>query len=154
MVPLLIRGLLFKAREAVDRLREAGQPVGLLRPRLLRPFPTEAIAAALQGVAAVAVIDQNLSMGQGGVLHTELAAALYGRPDAPPVISSYIGGLGGRDITAEEFYQMVAETREAVASGARPEPRLLYTAAELREIRKLQAVAKVEREETFPGGKR
>jgi len=139
-----------KAREAVNRLREAGQRVGLLRPRLLRPFPAGPIAAALAGVQGVAVIDQNLSMGQGGVLHTELAAALYGRPDAPAVLASFVGGLGGREITPEEFYQMAAVTREAVAAGAAPPPRLLYTEAELREIRKLQAVAQAEREETSP----
>jgi pyruvate ferredoxin oxidoreductase alpha subunit len=139
-----------KAREAVDRLRDAGQAVGLVRPRLLRPFPADAIARALAGKQAVIVIDQNLSMGQGGVLHTELCASLYGKLDAPAVVTSFIGGLGGRDISAEEFYQMVSVTRDAIASGVVPEPRLLYTEAELREIRKLQAVALVEREETSP----
>jgi len=136
-----------KAREAVDRLREAGQPVGLVRPRLLRPLPVDAIAQALAGKQGVAVIDQNLSMGQGGILHTELTASLYGRSDTPPVICSFIGGLGGRDISAEEFYQMVAVTREAIETGSIPEPRLLYTDTELREVRKLQAIASVEREE-------
>ncbi len=139
-----------KAREAVDRLREAGQKVGLVRPRLLRPFPAELIARAVAGMQAVIVIDQNLSIGQGGVLHTELTASLYGKPAAPGIITSFIGGLGGRDISAEEFYQMVAVTREAVVSGEIPEPRLLYTAQELREVRKLQAIAMVEREETAP----
>ncbi len=139
-----------KAREAVDRLRDAGQRVGLLRPRLLRPFPAESIAVALQGVTAVAVIDQNLSMGQGGVLHTELAAALYGRPGAPRVLTSFIGGLGGREITAEEFYQIAEVTRRAAETGKTPPPRLLYTENELREIRKLQSVALVERDETTP----
>jgi pyruvate ferredoxin oxidoreductase alpha subunit len=139
-----------KGREAVDRLREAGQRVGLLRPRLLRPFPAAIIARLLQGKQAVIVIDQNLSIGQGGVLHTELTAALYGRAGAPAIITSFIGGLGGRDISAEEFYEMVAVTRQAVAAGDAPAPRMLYTEGELREIRKLQAIAMVEREETSP----
>ena len=139
-----------KAREAVDRLRDAGHRVGLLRPRLLRPYPADIIADALQGVQGVAVIDQNLSMGQGGVLHTELCAALYGRPQAPVVLASFIGGLGGREIAPEEFYQMAAVTREAVATGRTPPPRLLYTEDELREIRKLQSIALVERDETSP----
>ena len=141
-----------KAREAVDRLREAGQRVGLLRPRLLRPFPVDSIAKALQGVAGVAVIDQNLSMGKGGVLHTELAAGLYGRKDSPRVLTSFIGGLGGREIAPEEFYQIAEVTRRAVKTGQTPPPRLLYTEDELREIRKLQSVAMVERNETTPGG--
>ena len=40
--------------------------------------------------------------------------------------------------------------RQAVASGEVPPPRLLYTEAELREVRKLQAIAQVERDEIAP----
>ena len=137
-----------KAKEAVDRLREAGQQIGLVRPRLLRPFPAEIVAGLLAGKQGVIVIDQNLSMGQGGVLHTELTSSLYGKPEAPGIIISFIGGLGGRDISAEEFYEMVSITRKAIASGDTPKPRLLYTDTELREVRKLQAIAMVEQEET------
>jgi pyruvate ferredoxin oxidoreductase alpha subunit len=134
-----------KARDAVDRLRAAGQRVGLVRLRLLRPYPVAAIRAALVGKRAVAVIDQNLSMGKGGVLHTELASALYGFPDAPPILASFVGGLGGRDISAEEFYAMADEMQQAIAVGVVPEPRLLYTASELRQFRGLQAIAVAER---------
>jgi pyruvate ferredoxin oxidoreductase alpha subunit len=144
-----------KARDAVDRLREAGQRVGLLRPRLLRPYPSGYIADALAGARGVAVVDQNLSMGQGGVLYTELCAALYGLQSAAaqdaPVVTSFIGGLGGREIAPEEFFQMVHVTREAIDEGEAPPPRLLYTETELREIRKLQSVALAEREETSRG---
>ena len=136
-----------KARAAVDRLREAGQKVGLLRPRLLRPFPAGLFRGLLAGKAGVAVIDQNISMGMGGVLHSELAGALYGHSDMPPRLLSFIGGLGGRDISLEEFYEIAAVTRQAVETGQTPPPRLLYTEQELREMRKLQAVASVEREE-------
>ncbi|HJW82136.1 MAG TPA: hypothetical protein VJ396_07815 [Acidiferrobacterales bacterium] len=136
-----------KAKDAVDRLREAGEKVGLVRPRLLRPYPAEHIRRALAGKRAVAVIDQNLSMGKGGVLHSELASVLYGQKDAPPIIASFIGGLGGRDISAEEFYEIAKQMRQAVATGATPEPRLLFTRNELRQFRKLQAIAVVERQE-------
>ena len=131
-----------KARDAVDRLREAGEKVGLVRPRLLRPYPAAAIRAALAGKRAVAVIDQNLSMGKGGVLHSELASVLYGAPAAPPIVASFIGGLGGRDISAEEFYEIAGVLRAASESGQTPEPRLLYTGSELRQLRKLQAIAR------------
>ena len=90
-------------------------------------------------------------MGMGGVLHTELAAALYGKPDAPPVLLSFIGGLGGRDITPEEFYEISAVTRQAVEDGVVPPPRLLYTREEYREIRKLQTIAHTERNELESG---
>lgn len=136
-----------KAQEAVDRLREAGWKVGLVRPRLLRPFPEEPLRRALAGKRGVAVIDQNLSMGKGGILHSELASALYGQPDAPPVLASFVGGLGGRDIAPEEFFQMVRLLRRAAETGEPLPPRLLFTGDELREVRKLQAIAHVERTE-------
>jgi len=136
-----------KAKVAVERLRESGWKIGLLRPRLLRPLPVERFCAQLAGKKGVAVIDQNLSMGMGGVLHSELGSALYGQPDMPKVITSFIGGLGGRDISAEEFYEMAAITRRACEEGQTPPPCLLYTEDELREVRKLQAVARVERQE-------
>ena len=135
-----------KAKDAVDRLRDNGVKIGLLRPRLLRPFPEQQIQNALAGKKAVAVIDQNLSMGKGGVLHTETASALYSQSDAP-ILASFIGGLGGRDISAEEFYEIAATLQNAAKQNKTPEPRLLYTEAELRAMRKLQAIAHVEREE-------
>jgi pyruvate ferredoxin oxidoreductase alpha subunit len=143
IVFFMIGSFATKAKDAVDRLREAGQRVGLVRPRLLRPFPAEALRRALAGKRGVAVIDQNLSMGKGGILHAELASALYGRPDAPPVLASFVGGLGGRDIAPEEFDEMAAVVRRACDEGRTPPPRLLYTADELREMRKLQALAHV-----------
>jgi pyruvate ferredoxin oxidoreductase alpha subunit len=136
-----------KGKDAVDRLRDGGARVGLVRPRLLRPFPADDIRRAVAGKQAVIVIDQNISMGKGGVMHAEIASVLYGTPDAPAVLASFIGGLGGRDISAEEFYEMVAVAERAIACGETPPPRLLFTEDELREIRKLQAVAHVEREE-------
>jgi pyruvate ferredoxin oxidoreductase alpha subunit len=138
-----------KAKDAVDRMREAGWKVGLVRPRLLRPFPDEPLRQALAGKRGVAVVDQNLSMGKGGILHSELASVLYGQPDAPPILASFIGGLGGRDIAPEEFFEMIRVVRKAVEEGTPPPPRLLFTANELREVRKLQAIAHTERRESL-----
>jgi pyruvate ferredoxin oxidoreductase alpha subunit len=136
-----------KAREAVDRLRDAGWMIGLLRPRLLRPLPADHLQELLADRKGVAVIDQNISMGMGGVLYSELACALYGRKDAPPVVTSFIGGLGGRDISTEEFFEIAETVRTAVETGNVPPPRLLYTKTELLEVRKLQAIAQVERQQ-------
>ncbi|MEJ1354120.1 MAG: pyruvate synthase [Candidatus Sedimenticola sp. (ex Thyasira tokunagai)] len=140
-----------KARAAVDRLREAGWKIGLLRPRLLRPFPAEQFHQQLAGKRGVAVIDQNLPVGAGGVLHTELTAALFGLVDAPQVVASFIGGLGGRDIPPEEFFEIAQVVKRAVKEGVTPPPRLLFTETELRETRKLQDIARVERH-TLHGG--
>lgn len=147
IVFVMIGSFATKAKEAVNRLRQAGTAVGLVRPRLLRPFPATQMCQLLAGKQGVAVIDQNLSIGKGGVLHAELASVLYGQPDAPPILASFIGGLGGRDISTEEFFQIAQVVRTAVQDGKTPLPRLLYTATELTEIRKLQAIAHAERAE-------
>ena len=144
IVFLMIGSFATKARAAVDRLRAAGQSVGLLRPRLLRPFPEHALRQQLFGKRGVAVIDQNLSFGKGGILFTQVASALYGRPDAPLLVS-FIGGLGGRDIAPEEFFEIARVVDQAVDQGEAPAPRLLYTQDELREMRRLQTLAHVER---------
>ncbi len=136
-----------KGVDAVERLRDAGWRVGLVRPRLVRPWPAEELRRALGRARGVAVIDQNLSLGKGGVLHAELASVLYGQPKAP-LLASFVGGLGGRNITPEEFFEMAAVTRDAADRGEAPAPRLLYTGEELREVRKLQGIALAERNAT------
>jgi pyruvate ferredoxin oxidoreductase alpha subunit len=146
IVFLMIGSFSTKARAAVDALREAGERVGLVRPRLLRPYPVEDLQRALAGKRGVAVIDQNLSPGRGGALHSELAAALYGADGAPGILASFIGGLGGRDISPAEFYEIASVTRKAADEGITPEPQLLFQEAELREVRKLQAIASQERD--------
>jgi pyruvate ferredoxin oxidoreductase alpha subunit len=137
---VMIGAFATKAMEAVERLREDGWKIGLVRPRLLRPWPVVALRGLLLGRRAVVVVDQNLSMGFGGVLHAEVASALYGCPGAPPLLG-FVGGLGGRDIPPEEFFEMARLAREAAETGTVPPPRMLYTEAELREVRKLQAIA-------------
>ena len=130
-----------KAKAAVDRLRDSGQSVGLLRPYLIRPFPVTAFREALTGIRGVAVVDQNLAPGLGGVLYTELAAALHGHNGNSPVLASFVGGLGGRDIGQEEFFEMIKITRQAADDNHPPPPRLLYTSNEQREMKKMQSLA-------------
>jgi pyruvate ferredoxin oxidoreductase alpha subunit len=144
---VMIGSFATKARAAVDLLRASGWRIGLVRPRMIRPFPRALLRDLLRSVRGVAVIDQNLSLGSGGILFTELSAALYALAPARPVIASFIGGLGGRDIGANEFAAMAAAIRDAAVTGNVPAPRLLFTKDELREIRKMQAIATVERHE-------
>jgi pyruvate ferredoxin oxidoreductase alpha subunit len=141
---VMIGSFATKAKDAVDRLRAQGVAVGLVRPLLLRPYPAQALRRALAGVRAAAVVDQNLSTGMGGVLHAELAAALHGEREAP-LLASFIGGLGGRDIGPAEFQAMAEAALRAAKAGRAPEPRLLYTRTELLEMRKLQGIALAER---------
>ena len=96
------------ARDAVDAMRDAGRAVGLLKVRLFRPLPVEALRAALAGVPEVIVLDRNYSPGCGGVLHQELRAALYGMPGAPR-IHGLLAGVGGVNVSAQRIAELVAE---------------------------------------------
>ena len=143
IVFLMIGSFATKAKEAADRLRDGGRAVGLIRPRLLRPFPEKQIGLALKGKRGVAVIDQNISMGKGGILYNEICSLLYklNMKEEPPVALSFIGGLGGRDIALEEFYEMAKVTLDTLQTKVVPPPRLLYTAEEFKQIKKLQVIA-------------
>ena len=104
------------AREAVDELRATGIPAGLLKVRLFRPLPADALRAALAGVRDVLVLDRNFSPGAGGVLHQELRAALFGMKNAPGV-HGYLAGVGGVNVPVAKINELARRARaeDAVA---------------------------------------
>lgn len=130
-----------KGKAAVDAARERGRRVGLLRLRVIRPWPAAAIAQALRGRRAVAVLDQNLAPGLGGILFQEIAAALYQEPFRPTALCSFIGGLGGKNISEAEFEAIFAQTEEAGRQGRGIGPVLLYTEGEHQEMEQLLDIA-------------
>jgi pyruvate ferredoxin oxidoreductase alpha subunit len=130
-----------KGKVAVDAARQEGRRVGLLRLRMIRPWPAEAIRLALQGRRAVAVLDQNLAPGQGGILFQEIAACLYHEARRPRALCSFIGGLGGKNLSDGEFRAIFEQTAEAGMRGEGIGPVLLYTEAEYREMEQLQYLA-------------
>jgi len=130
-----------KGKAAVDVARAQGRRVGLLRLRVIRPWPAGAIRQALQGCRAVAVLDQNLSPGQGGILFQEIAACLYHEALRPRALCSFIGGLGGKNISEGELQTIFEQTAEAGVQGKGIGPILLYTEAEHREMVQLQLLA-------------
>lgn len=86
------------ARTVIDRFRNEGKKVGLLKIRLFRPFPTDLIRRYLHGKKRIGVLDRNIGFGAGGIFAQEVKAALCNYPERGPVLD-YIAGLGGRDIT-------------------------------------------------------
>ena len=105
------------ARVAVEGLRSRGEKAGLLKMRLFRPFPAEALREAI-GIAGgrrrikkLAVLDRNISHGAGGIWSQEIRAALSGVENAPQVFCFHIG-LGGRDVTPEAIAEAYRYTKE------------------------------------------
>ncbi len=91
---------------AVDELREKGEKVGLLKLRLWRPFPLEELEEAIGDAKQVIVIDRAVSFGgPGGPVASEIRSALYHK-EKTPVITNFICGLAGRDVTQGDFSEM------------------------------------------------
>lgn len=90
-------------KEVVDRLRNEGQSVGLLKIRLFRPFPSELVREALSGCTSVAVLDRAMSFGSRGPLYAEVTEALYGSGVS---LQNYVFGLGGRDLFPADIRQV------------------------------------------------
>ncbi len=102
------------AKDAIDHLRDRGEKVGLLKVRLYRPFPGEAIAEALKNVKAVAVMDRAEGYSnQGGPLGADVMSALF-RARSKALAVNYIYGLGGRDVRVEHVEEVFADLQTVI----------------------------------------
>ena len=98
-------------KETVDALREEGVKAGLLRLRYIRPFPNEEIAGAVLKAKGVAVLEKDISFGNEGTVYTNVNSALHKAGLSIPA-STYIGGLGGKNISADEIRTIFTDLAE------------------------------------------
>jgi pyruvate ferredoxin oxidoreductase alpha subunit len=105
------------AMTAVDRMRDSGKKVGLFRIRLWRPFPYEELRETVKDVKTLIILDRAISMGMGGPVASEIRSALYGQNKRPNVVG-FIGGLGGRDISPDDFEAIVDRGLKVAENGS------------------------------------
>lgn len=99
-------------KDVVDELRAKGKKVGLLKIVSYRPFPIAAVYDALKDIPKVAVLDRALSLGSYSPLAVDIRSIFIGKKKIPEVISSFVVGLGGRDITKDsikEIYRLLTK---------------------------------------------
>lgn len=109
------------AKQAVDDLRAQGKKVGVVKLRLFRPFPADELAEALKNAKAAAIMDRAESYnGNGGPLGSEVTAGLYRKKIMIETVN-YIYGLGGRDFTVQEVYDIFGELEDFIENGNAPE---------------------------------
>ncbi|RKJ46106.1 pyruvate ferredoxin oxidoreductase [bacterium 1XD8-76] len=130
-VIVLIGSAAGTCKAAVDRVRERdGKKVGLLKIRVFRPFPEEELAQVLRDRKAVAVLDRSeMFSATGGPLGTEVRSALYGAKPQAEVVN-YFYGLGGRDITVEDFEEVYIKLEKLAGTHMTED---MYTYIGLRE---------------------
>jgi pyruvate ferredoxin oxidoreductase alpha subunit len=105
------------AKDAVDKLREAGMKAGLIKVRLFRPFPASEIAEALKNVKAVAIMDRTESYNDNvGPMGSEIMSALF-KAKASCYAINYVYGLGGRDVRVEHIEEVYNALDTIVKTG-------------------------------------
>ena len=104
------------ARAAVDSMREKGMKVGTAKLTVFRPFPFDDIKSLSKKAKVLAVVDRNISFGFGGAVFAEVSGALINEREKP-IIMDFILGLGGRDITQDDFFTMADKAKKAMETG-------------------------------------
>jgi len=98
-------------KEAIDKLREKGEKYGVIRIKMYRPFPKEAMRKALEGKKTAGVFEKAIDMGAAGPVYEDVAESLLDAENAPK-LSSFIGGMAGRDIKFEDIESMFAKIKD------------------------------------------
>jgi len=93
-------------KDVVDELREKGQKAGLVRVKTFRPFPRQALLAALKGAKHIAVVEKGGSFGSGGIMTPEIKDALYDAGLRIPV-SGFCVQLGGREVPTDGIREII-----------------------------------------------
>jgi len=104
------------AREVAQEMREKGIKAGVVGIRVFRPIPFAEIIDALKDIKAVAALDRSAPGGAQGALFNEIAGALY-NTGISPILSGYIYGLGGRDLTKKHLVDLYNELQANVDAG-------------------------------------
>ena len=106
LVVIGLGSVLGTVQDVIDGLRADGVPVGALGITTFRPFPADAVRAALRPGQRVLVLERAFPAGAGGVVTADVRAALSG-VDCP--ITTVVAGLGGRPVTRESLRQILLE---------------------------------------------
>ncbi len=101
-------------KAVIDEKRQAGVKVGLLKMRMYRPFPSEAMIKSLKGKKAIGVVDRSLCFGfKGGPIYTELKA--FETQLVGSKLISFIDGIANTDITKINVAAMIDTTCDLAA---------------------------------------
>jgi len=103
-------------REVALEMREKGIKAGVVGLRVLRPFPMMQIREAIKNVKAFGTLDRSAPGGAAGMLFNEIAGSLV-NSNLDIVLSGYIYGLGGRDLTKKHLVDLFTELQANADAG-------------------------------------
>ncbi|NLI82148.1 MAG: pyruvate ferredoxin oxidoreductase [Deltaproteobacteria bacterium] len=103
------------AMSAVDHMRSQGKKVGVVRLRVFRPFPAKELFDAIKGAKNLVILDRVTAFNGGEIsapVALEIKSVLFDRKHHPKV-GNFLVGLGGRDVTVQNFEEMVEKVAAA-----------------------------------------
>ncbi len=104
------------AAEVAKELREEGIKAGVIGIRVFRPWPFEYIADAIKDLKAIGTLDRSSPNGQMGALYNEFAGVLV-NSGQKTVLTNYVYGLGGRDLTKAHLKEIFKELKANADAG-------------------------------------
>ena len=90
-------------KDTIDEMRANGAKVGALGVISFRPFPLQAVRAALKNAKRVVVLEKTFAVGIGGILATDVRTAMG---DIALHHYTVVAGLGGRPITRKSLHEV------------------------------------------------
>jgi pyruvate ferredoxin oxidoreductase alpha subunit len=99
-------------KELIDQLEEKGKKVGLLQICSYRPFPRKAVYKALKDKMNIVVLEKCISLGRGGILASDIRWSFPRAEKKDRNISSFVAGLGGRNISIDDLQYMVEKVEK------------------------------------------
>ena len=102
-------------RQVIDKRRERGEKVGMVRIKMFRPFPVEQIRQVCAGSKKIGVLDRNCAADRGGIFWQEICAAMQGQ--GHPLIQSYLTGVGGSDVIPKTVHEVVDDLMQRTELG-------------------------------------
>ena len=99
-------------KELIDQLEEKGKKVGLLQICSYRPFPRKEVYNALKDKMNIVVLEKCISLGRGGILASDIRWSFPRAEKKDRNISSFVAGLGGRNISIDDLRYMVEKVEK------------------------------------------
>jgi pyruvate ferredoxin oxidoreductase alpha subunit len=102
-VVVALGSVLGTIKDTIDEMRDEGHKIGVLGIVSFRPFPLEAVHAALQHAKRIVVLEKSLAVGIGGIVYANVRMALSGLEMHGYTV---VAGLGGRAITKASLHKL------------------------------------------------
>jgi len=100
------------SRVVIDKMREQGKKVGLVKLRYIRPFPETELNNIMKDKKVIGVLEKDVSFGYEGTIFTNVSSSIS-KMETPIKALNFLGGMGGRDISKNDIENIIDQLFKA-----------------------------------------